>query len=278
MKLQRLALFLFILLLPSMGLAQARTPQRIISLGSVITEEIYLLSSSDKLVGDTIYCQRPGPAKLKVKVGDILNVNLEKVVSLKPDVVLATELTDIRAKQKLRALGIRVEDIPNAKNFDDICNVFLKLGKILDKEIQARTIIAQARRMVGRLRGKVSPMSKRRVFIQVGVNPLVTVGKDTFADDFINFSGGVNVVEQKGYVQYSKENVLSLDPDVFIISSMGFDGKNEKINWEKYHSLRAVAHHNIYIIDQYFLCSPTPVSFIETLKTFIHDLHPEIVL
>ncbi len=258
------------------ALAQTKPVERIISLGPVITEDLFLLSSGDKLVGCTTFCQRPEAAKHKEKVGSVQEINLEKVVSLKPDVVLATELTDPRAKEKLRALGIRVVDIPNAKNFNDICSVFLKLGQLVGQEPLARAIIAQTKKKVDELKGKLKNAEKTKVFVQVGSDPLVTVGGDTFANDFIELAGGVNIVTQKGYLQYSREQVLASDPDVMIISSMGFDGQKEVQNWEEFKTLRAITRHRIFIIDQYLLCAPTPVSFAETLKTVIQDLHPEI--
>jgi len=261
-----------------MALAQEKPVERIISLGPLVTEELYLLSSSDKLVGCTVYCQRPEAATHKEKVGTVQEVNLEKIVSLKPDVVLATELLDPRAEAKLRALGIRVVDIPNAKNFKEICDVFLKLGQMVGKESLALTIIADSKKQVDELKRKLKDVKRPTVFVQVGAAPLYTIGKDSFADDFINFSGGINIVTQKGYLHYSREQVMVNDPDVMLISSMGFSGLKEKQNWERFKSLKSVARHRIFVIDQYHLCSPTPVSFIETLKTVIHDLHPEINL
>ena len=275
MNIKRILVLFFVLLFSSLNAwAQQKPMQRIISLGPVITEELFLLESGDKLVGCTTYCQRPEAAKYKEKVGSVQEINLEKVLSLKPDVVLATELTDPSVKQKLRALGVRVVDIPNARNFSEICDVFLKLGQMVGQESLARTIIAESQSKVEELRSKLANAERAKVFVQVGSDPLVTVGGDTFADDFIGFAGGVNIVSQKGYMQYSREQVVASDPDVMLISSMGFDGQKEAQNWKAFKTLKAVAQHRIFIIDQYLLCSPTPVSFVETLKTVIHDLHP----
>ncbi|MBF0571045.1 MAG: ABC transporter substrate-binding protein [Candidatus Omnitrophica bacterium] len=271
-------LIAIVILFASAAGAQNQPIQRIISLGPVITEEMYLLSSENKLVGCTSFCQRPPAAKKKEKVGNVQEVNLEKIVALKPDVVLATELTDPRAQEKLRSLGIRVISVPNARNFEEICDSFLKLGKILGKENKARTIIVEAQKKVDALKARLRMAPRVKVFIQVGVNPLVTIGKDSFANDFIELAGGTNVVTEQGYLQYSKEQVLVSNPDVLLISSMGFEGEHEKKNWEKWVSLNAVKIHKIFIIDQYLLCSPTPITFVETLKTIIRDLHPEMLL
>ena len=266
----------FFLVLAGTAFAQEKPAERIISLGPVLTEEIFLLGSADKLIGTTTYCQRPEAAKQKERVGSVQDINIEKIVSLRPDLVLATVLTDPRAKEKLRSLGVRVVDVPNAKDFDGICSVFRMLGKLLGKEAKADLIIADARDKVQDLKAALGGVKKVRVFIQVGVNPLVTIGKGAFINDLIESAGGVNIVTDSGYLQYSREKVLQSDPDVMLISSRGFDGEREKKNWRRFRSLRAVVEDRVFILDEYLMCSPTPVSFVGTLKTIIEYLHPEI--
>ncbi|MBF0594956.1 MAG: ABC transporter substrate-binding protein [Candidatus Omnitrophica bacterium] len=259
-------------------LAAEKPAERIISLGPVITEELYLLSSGDKLVGCTTWCKRPEAAAHKVKIGNVQEINLEAIVALKPDVVLATVLTDPRSVMKLRRLGIRVVEIPNAKDFEGLCQVFQLLGEITGRESEARQIIDRAREQVLALKKKMAGLARVRVFVQVGANPLVTIGRESFANDLIASAGGENIVTAPGYLQYSREQVLAQDPDVMFISSMGFDGAKEKNNWQQFKSLRAVSGDKVFILDEYLLCSPTPVSFVETLKTVIHYLHPQVIL
>jgi iron complex transport system substrate-binding protein len=280
MKWQRSAFYFLVFLFSFQrsDLAQEPLPQRVISLGSMVTEEIYLLGSDDKLIADTIYCTRPSAAQFKEKIGNVQEVNLEKIVALRPDLVLATELTDPRAVQKLRGMGLHVEVVATARNFEQICTIFLKLGKMLGKEESARRIVADARQKVDGLKYKLSGTKRKSVFVQVGTNPLFAAGSNTFADDFIQFGGGVNIVKHSDYSEFSREQVMNIDPDAIIISSMGFDGAIEKKNWQKFTMLKAVSGGHVFIIDQYLLCSPTPVSFVETLKIMIHDLHPEILL
>ncbi len=262
------------------GTAYAQQPpaQRIISLGPVLTEELYLLGVEDKLVGCTTYCQRPEAAKLKAKVGNIQEINLEKVVALKPDLVLSTVLTDPRAKEKMRQLGIRVVDIPNARNFDEVCEVFLKLGDLAGKAGEAQAIVARARKDVAALTALWQGKPRLKVFVQVGVEPLVTIGRNAFVDDLITLAGGDNIVREPEYLQYSREKVMVSDPDIIFISSMGFSGEVEKKNWEKFTALKAVRTRQLFVLDEYLLCSPTPVTFVSTLKAMIRHIHPEVGL
>ncbi len=249
---------------------------RIVSLGPVLTEEIFMLGGEDRLVGVTTYCQRPEAAKLKERVGSIQDINIEKVVALKPDLVLATALTDPRAKDKLRSLGIRVVDVPNPMDFDEVCDVFRRVARFVGKVNEAAAIIADARQKVAAVRSQAAAAVRPSVFVQVGKDPLVTVGPGGFVNDLIELAGGNNIVLERGYLKYSREVVLKRDPEVILISSMGFDGARERTNWERFRSLKAVAGKRVHVLDEYLLCSPTPASFARTLEEIAGLLHPEV--
>lgn len=257
------------------GYAQQDYPQRIISLGPAITEELYILGADGKLVGCTVYCQRPPEAKNKVKVSTAIEVNLEKVVALKPDLVLSTSLTSPEAKEKLKNLGIKVVDFPAAKSFSEICEQFLKLGRIVGKEKEAYEIVNIAKAKVDSIKRRTANLQNVSVFIQVGARPLVTVTRDSFVNDFIEFAGGVNIANGQKFARYSKESVIKDNPDVVIIVTMGIRGEEEKEIWQRYKTLKAARNNRIYIVDSNLLCSPTPVSFVETLEEIVKILHPQ---
>ncbi|MCI5220091.1 MAG: ABC transporter substrate-binding protein, partial [Candidatus Electrothrix sp. LOE2] len=108
----RYLLFLSMLLClaPVAEQAEANTfPQRIVSLGPINTENVYLLGAEDRLVADTNYCVRPEAARSKEKIGSVMQVSIEKILSLRPDLNLATGLTQPQQLKKLRELGLRVE-------------------------------------------------------------------------------------------------------------------------------------------------------------------------
>lgn len=252
--------------------AATNHPQRIISLGPSITEQLYLLEAQDKLIGCTIYCRRPQEAKTKEKVGTVVEVNLEKIVSLKPDLVIATPLTNPKAIEKLRNLGIKVLVFSSPKNFIELCKQFLELGKLVDKEKAAEDLIRQAENKVAAIKRNVENLPKPKVFIQVGAKPLVTVTKDSFVNDFIEFAGGMNIASNAKIGLYSREEVLMKNPDVIIIVTMGIAGEKEQEIWKKYSALEAVKNNRIYIIDSDKVCSPTPISFVQTLEELVDIL------
>jgi len=250
-------------------------PLRIISLGPSISESIYLLGLGDRLVGVTTYCERPPEVRSKEKVGSVIEIDIEKVAALKPDLVLATSLTNPKAVEKLRRLGIRVERLSSPKNFEELCEQFLELGRISGREFIAREIVENVKAKVSHLRQGVKGLPMPKVFVQVGAKPLFTVPGDSLINDFIKFAGGLNIAQNSPSGFYTREEVLRSDPDVIIIVTMGISGEQEMEIWQRYRTLPAVRNNRIYIFDSYRLCSPTPVSFVETLEKLIVLLHPE---
>lgn len=249
-------------------------PKRIVSLGPAITEQLYLLGIEDRLVGCTTYCKRPQEAENKEKVGTVIEINLEKLVSLKPDLVLATSLTDPRAVNKLKKLGIRVVCFSTSQSFAQLCEQFLELGKITGREAVAESLIEKAKQKVDSLKKKTNSLPKPKVLVQVGAKPLWVATQNSFINDYIELAGGENIGPSDGSGLYSREKVLNQNPDVIIIATMGIVGEEEKKTWQKYKSLNAVKRGKIYIFDSDKLCSPTPVSFAETLEEIAEILHP----
>jgi len=266
-------LFLVILFANSALSISSPYPQRIISLGPYITEALYLLGVQDKLIGCTVYCKRPPDAEKKEKVGTVIQINIEKILTLKPDLVIATALTQKKDIEKLKKLGIKVIRFSSPKNFFEICSQFLELGRIVGRYDIAEKIVQEAEDRVGQIKSKTENLPKVKIFIEIGTNPLFTINNDSFVNDFIEFAGGINIAKDAKTGIYSREAVLKENPDVIIIATMGIVADKEKQIWEKYKTLKAVKNNRIYIFDAYKLCSPTPISFAETLEELVNILH-----
>jgi len=256
--------------------ASQNIPKRIVSLAPSMTEELYLLGAEDSLIADTTYCVTPPDAAAKEKIGDITRINLEKIVSLKPDLVLATSLTNSKAIQKLKNLGIEVMVFPAPKNYAYLCDQFLTLGKVVGKEAEAKTIIAESKEKVMAIEAGTAGFGKPKVFIEIGAKPLFTANRDYFINDFVEMAGGVNIAKDAKLGTYSREEVLRKNPDVIIIVMMGIAVEKEKEAWQKFKDLNAVRDNRIYVIDSRRVCSPTPVTFVETLNEIAGLLHPEL--
>ena len=248
-------------------------PQRIVSLVPNITEELYLLGVQDRIVGVTIYCQRPPEAQNKERVGDVVEVNVEKILSLQPDLVIASPLADQRQIQKLRDLDMRVEIFQPPEDFEGLCNGFLELALLVGGEQKSREIVTQASRDIDYMKGKVKGLPRPRVFIQIGEKPLVAAGGDSFIDDIVAFAGGVNIAHEVKTSVYSREEVVKRNPDIILIAKMGIAGEREKAQWATYTTIKAVQTDRIYTVDPYRFCSPTPLSFVESVRDLVRLFH-----
>ena len=248
-------------------------PQRIVSLVPNITEELYLLGVQDRIVGVTTYCQRPPEAQNKERVGDVVEVNVEKILSLQPDLVIASPLADQRQIQKLRDLDMRVEIFQPPEDFEGLCNGFLELALLVGGEQKSREIVTQASRDIDYIKGKVKGLPRPRVFIQIGEKPLVAAGGDSFIDDIVAFAGGVNIAHEVKTSVYSREEVVKRNPDIILIAKMGIAGEREKAQWATYTTIKAVQTDRIYTVDPYRFCSPTPLSFVESVRELVRLFH-----
>ncbi len=254
--------------------AAGLSPRRIVSLGPAITEKLYLLGVQDRLVGVTTYCERPPEALAKEKVGNVTQVNIEKIVELKPDLVVATSLTERRAVERLKRLGIKVIVFNEPRSYAEMNRQFLELGGIVGRERQAEGIIKAAERRVDMIKKRVEGLPRPKVFIQLGARPLFAATKDSFVNDFIELAGGTNIAREAKTGFYSREKVLTQDPDVIILVGMDAAEGSEKEGWQKFHALRAVRNDKIFVMDPYRICSPTPQTFVDALEEMVKALHP----
>ena len=257
------------------GYCAAHDYRRIVSLGPQLTEALYLLSADDRLVADTVYCTRPPAAKTKEKVGNVVEVSVEKIVALKPDIVLATGLTDKNAVAKLKSLGIEVRVFRQPEDFRQICRQFSELGDIAGKPELAASIINGAGQRVEKVRACVAKLRRVKVFVQIGADPLATVRSKDFINDLIESAGGANVAKDLPGIVLSRESVLAWAPEYIFIVDMGLSGDQEKKTWLKFNTISAKGSDAIRLFDAYELCSPTPVVFADTLEKIARILHPE---
>ncbi len=255
--------------------AVAAEPQRVISLGPVLTEELFLLGLQDRLVGCTTYCVRPEEAAAKPRVATVVDVSIEKIVSLRPDLVLATAMTDKRALQKLRHTGIAVKTFDYPRSFAQICSDFIDLAEIFGARETARTIVEEANARVQAIRSRIPAGPGPTVFLQVGVKPLFTAPTDSFLHELVNLAGGRNIAAGSRGGFFSREEVIRADPDCIIITTMGVEAAEEKKQWQLLPALRAVRAGRIYVVDSYEFCSPTPQRFPETLQSLVELLYPQ---
>ncbi len=253
--------------------------QRIVALAPSITEIVFALGQEERLKGVTIFSDFPPEAKQIPSVGSYVNLDLEKIVSLKPDLCIATK--DGNSKQMvqyLESLKIPVYAV-DPKNLASVMDTILEVGRLLDVSPRATTLVESMRCRIERIKALVATTDHRpRVFFQIGISPIVSVGTQTFTHELIVLAGGKNLAHGPvPYPRYSQEKVLGLAPEVFIISSMARGEVFERVKnkWSRWSDLPAVKNNRIRLVDSNILDRPTP-RMVDGLELLVKIIHPEL--
>ncbi len=249
--------------------------KRIISLGPAITDQLYLLNKANLIVANTTYCPTASGKKKKIKIGDLINIDTEKIYLLKPDLVLATGLTRPKTVKKLRSLNIHVERFLQPTNFNQLCSEYVRLGKMVKAGKKATKLISKIKKQVTELTLKLKNKKSKRVFLQIGAKPLYTVTKKSFINDYIKMSGAINIAADAPSGLYNNEAVIKANPEIIIIALMSNLSKQEQKKWQAIKYLKATQNNKIGVFDSYKVCSPNPLSFYQTLKKIAIFIHAE---
>jgi len=277
--------FLFITVAISILLGQLESKaaeqnnSRIISLGPINTENIFLLGAGDRLVGNTSYCSRPEAARQVEKIGSVMQLSIEKIISLHPDLILATALTQPQQLAKLKSLGLNVVQFKQPASFAEICSQFLQLGKLLGLGEDAREIVNRAKVDVGKIQKEIAQLKPQKVFLQVGANPLFGSVTSSFTNDFITLAGGKNIIANQDSGATNREKVIARNPDVIIIAIMGSEtgiAAEQKEKWQHVTVLKAIQNNRVHVINPDLVCSPSPMTFAHTLQIIAGFIHPEV--
>lgn len=253
---------------------------RVISLTPANTEIVFALGAGESLVGVTTYCDYPEEAKKKEKIGSITEVDLEAIVRLEPDLVLAGSLTPPEVVERLTQLGYPVF-VLDAKSIAQVIEDIRKVALLLGKEKEGEALVKAMERNVREIQARVSGLSeeaKPRVFHVIWHDPLWTAGKDTFIHEFITLAGGKNVAEDlSGYVTLDLEELLRRNPDIITVVSA--HGENLPYNFivsdTRLRVLQAVQQGRVFVVDSDIVSRPGP-RVTQALRIFASIIHPEI--
>jgi iron complex transport system substrate-binding protein len=249
------------------------TPQRIISLAPSNTEILFALGLGDKVVGVTDWCDYPPEALEKEKVGGYANPDIEKIVALNPDLILAGYGNPIEVVYTLAGLGLTVFGIKTT-DLDDLLNDIRRVGEITDKEVEAQALTSAMESRIQAVTNQTEELEQRpRVFYIVWHDPLWTAGSGTFINELIEKAGGVNIFGNvTGYPMVSIEDVLARDPEIIITSEWSYDWA---LNSTELASTNASQSGRIFTCDDDLVQRPGP-RLVEGLEWFAHFIHPEI--
>lgn len=255
------------------------SPQRIVSLAPSITETLFALGLDREVVGVTMLSTYPEAARSKPRVGTFINISLERVVSLSPDLVIGTaDGNRTGTVEQLERVGIPVY-IVNPRSCEEIFRMTLNIGGITGRVNQAEAVVADLRKRIDRVASLLKGLPEPNVFFQIGINPIITVGKDTLHNELIRRAGGVNVYEDASarYPRCGIEDIIARNPDIIIISSMkrGGDFLNIRDGWKKWKTLTAVRDDRIHIIEADIVDHASP-RIVDGLEKMARIIHPDV--
>ena len=233
--------------------------QRIVSLMPHATELLFEVGAGDHVVGAVQYSDYPEAAKKIPRVGGYSALNIEAIVALKPDLLIAwPEGNRNRELDRLKALGLPIL-VSDPREFKDIANALFIYGKTTDNNEQAAKAIETFNKKLTYLRNTYSEQEKVSVFYQVWNAPLMTQNGNTFISRAIEVCGGINIFSDLPMTnpQVSIESILIQDPQVIVASGMGQARPEWLDDWRQYKTLQAVEANQLYHIAPELFQRPT---------------------
>ena len=238
--------------------------QRVISVAPHVTELLYAAGGGSKLVGAVSYSDYPPEAKQLPRVGDNKSLDLERIVALKPDLIVVWRHGNAqRQLDRLRELHIPLY-FSEPHRLDDIAVSLTKLGQLLGTSSAADAAAAAYRRDIANLRAQYAKRPAVSVFYQVWDQPLMTLNGEHMVSDVIALCGGRNVFAalQPLVPTVSTEAVLAANPEAIVTAAPGATKPDTTLPqlsaWRAWPRLSAVAHDNLFAIDGDVINRPTP--------------------
>ncbi len=280
----KLAIYLLILLGSLNRIHGEETPKRLISMSPNFTEILYDIGAQDQLIGVTDFCRYPPEAKTKEKVGGYYNPNIEKIVSLKPGLVLLLPFQQetISTLQRFH-IPLFIQDNSQLR---DVYDSYDRLGQLLGREKEAQQAKEKLQKGIDSIREKAKKRKTFSILFVVGhdaetLRQIYAAGPKSFVDEIITLCGGKNIMAGAGmpYPLVSKENLIAQDPDV-IVDSMPTDQSTNGMmetarkEWNKFTSLKAVRNNRVYFLtrDEDLIPGPTVLGLAQTLDHIFEEV------
>jgi len=254
-------------------------PQRLVALAPSITEIIFALGQEARLQGVTQFSDYPAAARSLPKIGSYIHLDLERIMALRPDLCIGIKDGNPKyAVDRLTELGIPVY-VVDPRNLAGLMQSIREIGELLGASDQAQRLVADMQRRLDQIKALVTKHPDRpKVFLQIGISPIVSAGSNTFLDELISRAGGQNLAAgAEAYPRFSKEQVLALQPEIIIITSMTRGGAFEQIKaeWSQWPHLPAAQNQRIFVVDSDIFDRPSP-RMIKALEVLFGLIHPEL--
>lgn len=247
-------------------------PQRIVTLSPSAAQTMWEIGGKDKVVGVTKYAAYLEGAETRANISGSGQsfVNVEKVISLEPDLVLAPNVISNDTVAKLREAGLTVYKFPFQTSIDDIKQKTLLMGQLTGECDGAEETVAWMEAELSVVREAVDGQERPPVlYVFFGY----TGGEGTFVHRIIETAGGNNIAADaniSGYKQISQEIVVKYNPEWIVLN----DGATQIPQTEAYNNTYAVQHDQIVVLQEEYISQPAP-RIVLSVVTLAKALHPE---
>ena len=259
-----------------------KPPQRIISLAPSNTEILFALGLADRVVAVTDYCDYPPEAESKPSIGGFSTPNIEEIVALSPDLILAASRHENKIIPQLEDKGLTVLAL-NPKTLDGVLEAIVMTGKVTGKEAEAARLLSDMKSRINAVTDKTAglpPEQRLGTFYIVWHDPLMAAGSETLHDELIQKAGGINIArELTDYADISLEAVIAANPQVIIAGAGHGSGQDQTFQYVKTETRLRDTHarrdNRVFVIDADLASRPGP-RIVEGLEEFAAFIHPEL--
>ena len=222
---------------------------RVISMAPHVTELLFAAGGGSRVVGAVNYSDYPEAAKSIPRIGSNREIDIERVIALKPDLIVAwMHNSSERQIDLVRKLGVPVFQ-SDPQSLDSIPESVLRLGRLMGTDAAANTTATQLRKQLAGLRAQYAKRPPVRTFYQVWDKPLYTLSGKSILTDAMRLCGGVNIFDDLNVVApiVTIESVLQANPEAIIATAEKNYGGVEL--WKQYGSVQAVRNKNLFTLD-----------------------------
>ena len=249
---------------------------RVISLAPNLTEIVFAVGAGDRLVGRTSYCDYPSEAKAIPEVSDTLHPNLERIIALKPQVVLVSTASQLEVfTQQLKGQNISFF-VTDPHDLEGVFRSIEQIGEIVGHKDEASQLVQKLRERTGAVERAVKDKQPVKVFYQASGEPLYTAGHDSYVTDLMRRAGGASVTADVpgAWPKFSNESALAARPEAIILPTGGSMGAANANVADALRQSPAVLQGRVYKINDDHLSRPGP-RLVDGLEEMARALHPD---
>lgn len=255
-------------------------PQRIISLAPNVTEILFALGLEKEIIGVTRFCNYPKQTQTKNRIGGMVDPDLEKIIDLRPDLIIAFRGNPLRMIQRLKDLELPVFVLEAGTTLESVFVLIHRIGLVTRKERASGDLVTSMRENLNKTKMSLKNVVDRpKVFINLYGKGLWTCGKNSYLNDLVLIAKGMNIAGKvpRAWFSYNREELIHQNPEyIVVISKMDSDFLKVKTWFTKEAHLecvQAVQKGNIYFLNEDLVTRAGPRIF-QAFDQLARILHP----